>query len=372
MRAFVNISRLLVGVLFIISGLIKANDAIGFAYKLEEYFQVFGTPFFKPMALFLAMAICVFEVVCGVATLTGTKMKWVAWSLMLMIVFFTFLTFYSAYFNKVTDCGCFGDALKLTPWQSFSKDLALLVLIIPIFAWRNKIESLFSPKGDMIVLLSSTLLVSWFTYHCYQHLPVKDFRPYAIGKSIPEGMQLPPGAVKDSVVMVFIYQKNGQKVEFTPDQIKDVDSTYEFVDRIDKVVRKGDQPPIHDFSISRDGEDITQDILQREGYVFLLVCYNINKTDKEVFEKINPFAKECEKNKIPFYGLSASNSSEVDVFRHDVQAAFDFCSTDETTLKTMIRSNPGLILLKKGVVMDMWHYNDFPTFEEFGKKHPAL
>jgi hypothetical protein len=217
----------------------------------------------------------------------------------------------------------------------------------------------------------STILITYFTVYTYQHLPVIDFRPYAIGKNIQEGMQLPPGAVKDSIVMVFIYEKDGKRFEFTPAEIGKADSTYKFVDRIDKMVRKGDKPPIHDFSISKNGSDYTEDILSKEGYTFLLVCYNISKTDKEVFaEKINPFVAECDKAKIPVIGMSASVDSEVEAFRHDVQAAFDFYTTDETTLKTIIRSNPGLVLLKKGTVVDMWHYNDFPTFEEFKAKHP--
>ncbi len=370
MKFLALISRLLVGVLFIISGLIKANDAIGFSYKLQEYFDVFGMPFMKPAALFLAMFICIFEVVCGITTLSGTWPKLTSWSLLLMIVFFTFLTFYSAWFNKVTDCGCFGDALKLTPWQSFTKDVVLLVFIIPIFLYRNKTVSFLSAKGDRVLLLLSTLLVTWFTLHCYNHLPMKDFRPYAIGKNINEGMKLPPGAVTDSTVMIFIYEKGGKKFEFTTAEIANLDSTYKFVDRIDKLVRRGDKPPIHDFSIYNDEGDITQDVLNHEGYYFLLVCYDINKTEADVMSKVVAFAAECEKNKIPFIALSASDPSLVEKFRHEHQAAFPFYMTDETTLKTMIRSNPGLMLLRKGTVVDMWHHNDFPDFSAFSAKHP--
>lgn len=370
MKYIALISRFLVGVLFIISGLIKANDAIGFSYKLQEYFEVFGLPFMKPAALFLAMFICIFEVVCGLTTLSGTWPKLTSWALLLMIVFFTFLTFYSAWFNKVTDCGCFGDALKLTPWQSFTKDVVLMVLIMPIFLYRNKTNSFLSVKGDRALIALSTLVVTWFTLHCYNHLPVIDFRPYAIGKNISEGMKLPPGAVTDSTVMVFIYEKDGKKFEFSPEQIAGVDSTYKFVDRIDKLVRKGDKPPIHDFSISGPDGDITESFLSYDGYAFLLVCYDINKTDEKVMKQVVAFSEECEKNKIPVLGLSASDPALVEKFRHTHQAGFPFYMTDETTLKTMIRSNPGLILLKKGTVLDMWHYNDFPDFAAFTSKHP--
>lgn len=368
--AIIWICRLLVGVLFIISGFIKANDPVGFSYKLQEYFDVFGMPFFKPAALFLAMFICIFEIVCGVATLSGSKMKLTSWLLMLMIVFFTFLTFYSAWFNKVTDCGCFGDALKLTPWQSFTKDIVLFILILPIFIRRAEIKSMLGNKGDLLVLSIATLVSAWFTMHCYNHLPWKDFRPYAVGKSIPRGMEIPPDAVKDSVVMLFIYEKDGKRLELGMNELSKADSTYKFIDRIDKVVRQGYKPPIHDFSISKEGTDITEQVLNHEGYYFLLIAYNINKSNEEVQIKINEFAASCEKNKLPFIGMSASADSEIEAFRHKHQNAFEYYTTDETTLKTIIRSNPGLVLLKKGVVMAQWHYNDFPTFEEFRKEFP--
>ena len=162
MKYIVTICRILVGVLFIISGLIKANDPIGFSYKLQEYFEVFGMEFFVPFALTLSVLITVFEIVCGIATLIGSTMKLFSWLLLLMIIFFTFLTFYSAYFNKVTDCGCFGDALHLTPWQSFTKDIVLLVWILPIFLWRNKIQPLFSSKLDNGLIIASTIISFWF------------------------------------------------------------------------------------------------------------------------------------------------------------------------------------------------------------------
>ncbi|MBL0342460.1 MAG: hypothetical protein IPP71_17070 [Bacteroidetes bacterium] len=234
---------------FIVSGLIKANDAIGFSYKLEEYFTVFGTPWMNSYALFLAAFVCVLEIILGVAVLFGTRMVTVAWLLLLMILFFTFLTFYSAYFNKVTDCGCFGDALKLTPWQSFTKDVILLFFVGIIFIDRKNIQHkdlksdsinsivalvliayfslsvinwsfpLFFSAGllfatimlkqllpkipNTVVLGLSGILSVYFSYYCLNHLPVKDFRPYAIGKNINEGMQVPEGAPKDSVVMTF-------------------------------------------------------------------------------------------------------------------------------------------------------------------------
>jgi uncharacterized membrane protein YphA (DoxX/SURF4 family) len=364
MKVIAQISRVLVGVLFIISGFIKANDPLGFSYKLGEYFDVFHMPWLKPAALILAIVICAIEIGLGVALLLGAKMRATSWSLLVMIVFFTWLTFYSWYFNKVTDCGCFGDALHLKPFQSFMKDIVLLVLILFIFIKRKEIGPLFGEHTSAYLAYTGFIVSLIFSVYCYRHLPVIDFRPYAIGKNIREGMQLPPNAVKDSVVMVFVYEKDGKQMEMNTEQIKQVDSTYKFIDRKDKVIREGDHPPIHDFTIvSADGTDITADVLNLDQ-VFLLVAYDIHKSNEKVQGKINDFVNLAQQKGIEFIGLTGSSPKDVDVFRHEHNSMFEYYQCDETALKTMIRSNPGLMLLKKGTVAAMWHYNDFPTFDE--------
>ncbi|MBK9638637.1 MAG: DoxX family membrane protein [Bacteroidetes bacterium] len=374
MKQLVSISRILVGVLFIISGLIKANDALGFSYKLDEYFVVFSMQFLSGISVGLAMFICIFEVALGVALLVGYRMVCVSWLMLLMIVFFTFLTFYSAYFDVVKDCGCFGDALKLKPWESFYKDVALLAFILIIFAKRKSIKPLFNEKFAGFVSFAGLIASTWFTWHCYAHLPVKDFRPYAIGKNITEGMTLPPGAITDSVVMVFIYKDKttGAQVEAGMDQVSQYSGNekYEFVDRIDKVVREGDKAPIHDFAI-KDAEDndLTSDFLSRPDYVFMLIAYDLTKADVKAQDKVNALAAECQKNDFEFFGLTSTIPTETDKFRHDHQNMFPYYFCDGTALKTIIRSNPGLVLLKQGTVIDMWHHNDFPTYEELNAKY---
>ena len=364
MKILAQISRFLVGVLFIISGFIKANDPLGFSYKLDEYFQVFHMPWLSTVSLWLAIAICAFEIGLGIALLLGSKMIFTAWSLLLMIVFFTFLTFYSWYFDVVKDCGCFGDALHLTPFQSFMKDIVLFILIFFIFVKRKEIKPIVGESPSTFLAYTGFIASFLFSLYCYWHLPVKDFRPYAIGKSIPAGMQLPPNAITDSVVMLFLYEKDGKQLELTMDKLKEIDSTYKFIDRKDKVIREGDKPPIHDFTItSTDGTDVTADVLQMEN-VFLLVAYDINKSDKSVQGQVNDFVSLCQKAGVEFIGLTSSAPKEVESFRHEHNSGFEYYFTDGTTLKTMIRSNPGLMLLKKGKVEGMWHYNDFPTFDE--------
>jgi len=372
MKYFVNFSRIFVGILFIISGLIKANDPLGFSYKLEEYFTVFGWDFFKPMALTLSVAITVFEIVCGIAVLVGSRMKLFAWLILLMIIFFTFLTFYSAYFNKVTDCGCFGDALHLTPWQSFSKDIILLIFILPIFLWRKNINPMFKVKADNGIILASTALSFWFNMHCINHLPVKDFRPYKIGTNLVKEMEIPEGAPVDEYETKLVYKnkKTGEKKEFTTAEYSKASYLWEdtlswaWDTTLSKLVKEGFKPHIHDFAITNDdGNNVTDSVLKKQGYTLLIINYNLSKSSKEHQPEINKLVAECDKAGIPVIGLTAS-VSEKEAYRHEVQAMYPYFTTDETALKTVVRSNPGLVLLKKGTVVNMWHHNDVPTFSE--------
>lgn len=373
MKVIVTISRILVGLLFIVSGLIKANDPIGFSYKLDEYWQVFGMEWMSPMSLVFSVFICVAEVVLGVAVLFGSQMVLVSWSLLLMIIFFTFLTFYSAYFNKVTDCGCFGDAVKLTPWESFTKDVVLLVFILIIFFYRNKVKSVFNSKvADWALILVATAATGYFSYHCINHLPVKDFRPYAVGKNIQQQMTLPEGAKKDIYEITLVYKNTvtGEVKEFSQTDYPWQDSTWVWQETKNKLVQKGDHPPIHDFNIiDADGNDITEDILNDPQPIFLVVCYNLGKTNKKAFEKVNLFTEACFNNGFSIIGLTASSAETIDNFKHEVQSMLDFYNVDETTLKTMIRSNPGIMLLKQGTVLAMWHHNDTPDFNEVKEKY---
>jgi len=294
-------------------------------------------------------------------------MRFTAWSLLLMIVFFTFLTFWSWKFDVVKDCGCFGDALHLEPFQSFMKDVVLFVLILFIFIGKDDIKPLFGDRASTMLSYAGFIASFLFSVYCYRHLPVIDFRPYAIGKSIPEGMKLPDTAIKDSVVMLFIYEKGGKQQEFTTDELKNVDDTWKFIDRKDKVIREGDKPKIHDFTInSTDGTDVTEDVLKMKN-VFLLVSYDINHANENVQSRVNDFVALCQKDGIEFIGMTSSSPKEVEDFRHKHNSMFQYYFTDGTTLKTMIRSNPGLMLLNNGTVTAMWHYNDLPSYDEAKK-----
>lgn len=367
MRIITTISRLLVGSLFIFSGLIKANDPLGFSYKLVEYFEVFNTHFLVPIALPLAIFICVFEVLVGVTLLIGAKIKLTLWLLLLMIVFFTFLTFYSAYYQKVLSCGCFGDAIPLTPWQSFSKDVILLVLIIFLFIGKNYLNPILPQGLEKVVVILVLIAVIAFPIYTYNFLPVKDFRPYAIGKNIPEQMKGIPDVLK------FYYtlkdKKTGEKMEVDK-WPHDWDKKYDFVENRTEVIKKGIEPKIKDFSISNlEGSDYTQDIIENPDYSFLLICYDLDKTDKDVFGKVNDFAILCKQNNLSFIALTASPKPNVEAFKAEVKTNIDFYNADGTVLKTMIRANPGLMLIKAGVVIDMWHYHSFPSYSDVKEKY---
>ena len=227
------------------------------------------------------------------------------------------------------------------------------------------LKQVLTSMPNTVVLGLSGLVSVYFTYYCLNHLPVKDFRPYAIGKNLVEGMSIPEGAPKDSIQMLFQYKKDGQVHEFPADKLPEDLDKYEFVDRVDKVIVKGYIPPIHDFTIvAANGDDYTEDFLANPDYSFLLVAYDLAKTNTEVQARINEFVKNCDAKKIEFIGITSTAPGEADKYRHEFQSMFSYYFCDATTLKTIIRSIPGLLLMKKGSVIDMWHYNDWPSFDE--------
>jgi uncharacterized membrane protein YphA (DoxX/SURF4 family) len=355
------------GALFIFSGFIKANDTLGFSYKLVEYFDIFKIRFLNPIAVPLSIFICIFEILLGFTLLMGARLKTTLWLLLAMIVFFTFLTFYSAYFDVVKECGCFGDFLHLTPWTSFTKDIILLVAIIILFIGKQRIPTIFGPRLENALLVIITIAVTAFPIYTYNYLPVIDFRAYAIGKNIPEQTKGIPDEVK------FYYtlkdKKTGEVKEFDhwPEKW---DSLYDYVSPRTEILKKGVDPKIKDFSISDiNGSDYTQDIIENPEYNFILVCYDLDKTNKAVFGKINDFAALCKQDNVTFVVLTASTKEAIEKFKAEVKTNVDFYNSDGTVLKTMIRANPGLMMLKGGTVMDMWHYHSFPAYNDVKEKY---
>lgn len=364
MKIITNIARVLVGLLFIYSGLIKANDTVGFAYKLVEYFEVFGTHFFVPLATPLSIFICIFEVVLGFALLIGARMKLTLWLSVLMIVFFTFLTFYSAYFDKVNSCGCFGDAIKLTPWQSFTKDIVLLALLMIIFIGKQHISPLFRPRLENLALIIAIIASTAFPLYTYNYLPVKDYRAYKIGTNLYEAMH-----PKLKYFYMLKNKKNGEQKEFES-WPENWDAAWDFVTSRTESITEGIEPIIGFTMQNKYGEDYTDEFLQKEAYKFILVEYDLKKANKAVQGRINDFAAVCAMNNIEFVGLTSSDTTLQKEFikEHNIMYPF-YTNPDDVPLKTMIRSNPGLMMLKGPVVADMWHYNSFPAFDDLKEKY---
>ncbi|WP_027138803.1 BT_3928 family protein [Gaetbulibacter saemankumensis] len=359
MKILVALSRIFVGVLFIISGLIKLNDPLGFSYKLQEYFSVdvLNLPFLEPYALIISVLVVVFEVVLGVFLLIGYKRKFTVWSLLAMIVFFTFLTFYSAYFDKVKDCGCFGDALKLTPWQSFTKDLVLLVFILILFVGVKYITPVFNKLYTTVLALLSFVFSLWLGYHVLMHLPVVDFRAYKIGANIEEGMNVPENAPKPVIEYSWKFNVNGtEQVVTTDGSYPEVDG--DFVDVETKVIEEGYQPPIYDFSIESEDEDLTEAFLAEEKLI-VIVSYSLEKIETGGAQKLKSLSQRAMNQGYKVIGLTASGEDAKKKIKSAYNLDFDFYLCDEKALKTVVRSNPGVIELNKGTVKQKLHWNDF-------------
>ncbi|WP_394970485.1 BT_3928 family protein [uncultured Croceitalea sp.] len=358
MKYLVGFSRIFVGVLFIISGLIKLNDPIGFSFKLEEYFSqgVLDLPFFEPYALLIAIVVVIIEVLLGVALLIGYKPKFTVWSLLVMIVFFTFLTFYSAYFNKVTDCGCFGDVVKLTPWESFTKDIILLVLILVLVPGVKFIKSIFRNATGAVVMIFSLLGCIIFCYHVLNHLPVKDFRPYKIEANIKKGMSVPDDAPKALYEYAWKFNVGGkEKLIVTNGDYPSVEG--EFIGVETTEIQKGYEPPIHDFTIEKDGEDFTNSLVEEDKLV-MVIAYDLDKSNKEVFKEVKKATDEAVSKGYKIVGMSASSLEKASTLIEENKLNFEFYFTDETTLKTIVRSNPAILVLEKGTILQKVHYND--------------
>jgi uncharacterized membrane protein YphA (DoxX/SURF4 family) len=361
MQVISQIFRYATGLLFIFSGLIKLNDPVGTQIKLEEYFEVFATDFspvfhhFIPYALVLSVILCVLEVVLGVALLIKYKMKYTMWALLLIIVFFTFLTFYSAYFNKVTDCGCFGDAIKLTPWESFTKDVILLVMIAFLFTRRNKMESPLKPATGTSIVGIATALSLFVAIYAIRHLPPVDFRAYKVGANIPVLMQ-----PSEQLKYRYIMEKDGKSQVF---EQYPTDTTYKYKEIV--LANPEALPKITDYRVWNDEGDFTEETFK--GNKLLIIIVSTAKASHSSFEDINKLVSGLQTNssvEVKPMVLTSSGKDSFEQFRHEVQLPVPYYFADATVLKTMIRSNPGIILLQNGVVKGQWHYNDVPSSQE--------
>ena len=419
MKLFITISRLIVGSLFVVSGLIKCNDTVGFSYKLNDYFaqDVLNLEFLIPYSLLLAVCICVVEIVLGVAVLFGLKNKLSTTLILLMMLFFTWLTWYTSSCleaqeaagklgetfsqNCVTDCGCFGDALKLAPKESFYKDLFLLIFTIPLFyfAFKNRIKKntkredvfyivvslllifgfgvlvigwwftvLFSAvlfavvyliknktKGDWLPLLATYVISLGFAYYCLENLPLKDFRAYKIGDNFQENMSLPADAQKAVSDYIWTYTLDG-KEQTLVDRGRGPEKYDDILGVETVVIEEGDVPKIQDFTIESQDEDLTQQFLELDKLV-MIIAYSLEKADPNGMKVLQVMAKEAQDKGYTVIGITASGEDKKKEVKEAYNFNFDFYLCDEKVLKTIVRSNPGILVLEKGTVTQKVHWN---------------
>ena len=313
-RLIVHLTRIFVGAMFIFSGFVKLVDPIGSQYKFEEYFgeSVLNLEFLIPYALPFSIVLIIVEIMLGVSLLLGYKSKRTIWSLLGITTLFLFLTWYSAYYNKVTDCGCFGDAIKLTPWETFWKNVVLIGLILLLLFRVQNVREIFPKKLNAFLILVALVSFSYTIYHVLNHLPIIDFRAYAVGKNIKEGMKYP---------------------------------------------EDGSVPPVHDFMLEDTQNDLAPEILAMDK-VMLVIVYNASKSYDKGFAEIKKIADKAVQKGYNVYGVSASFEDDLILIQNNYDLPFNFLFCDETTLKTMIRANPGVMTLSKGTVTGKWNWND--------------
>lgn len=389
MKIAINIIRIFVGLLFIFSGLVKANDPLGTAYKMEEYFEVWNADlaastfflknalislfhFLNDHTLFLSVTMNAFEIIAGAALLLGWRMKLFSWLLLLLMVFFTILTGYTYKTGRPTNCGCFGDCIKITPEYSFYKDVLLSILILILLFARRHIKPLFSPALNTGLMLLATVFSFGLQWYALRYLPPVDCLPFKKGNSIPEKMKMPANAVPDSIVMTFVYEKQGQKVEFTADKFPADfnDSVYKFVNRYDKLVRKGknNEPPIRGFSLTgakhadSTGAEITADstlIILSQPKSLLLFNNILPGSDPAWKNDLLGVYSEAHKKGIPFYFVTTNPDSAIAVYSQMGFRNINVLSCDFTAIRTASRAVQTLYLLNNGTVEAKWSHADF-------------
>ena len=366
MTIIVNLCRLVLALTFIVSGYVKSIDPLGTQYKLQDYLAAIDmagivSPWVTLIASVLLSAV---EFSLGIFMLFAIRRQIVSRLVLLMMTVMTLLTVWIYFADPVKDCGCFGDAFVLTNGETLLKNI-VLIACAAIVAWRpGKMLRLISKSNQWIVMNYAVVYMLATSLWCLYSLPTFDFRPYHIGVNIKQAMVIPPGAPKTEYATTFLMRKDGTTKEFTLDNYPD--STWEFVDAISVVTKQGYEPPIHDFFMTScdTGEDITDSVLTQRGYTFLLVSPSLSRADDGNFGDIDQVYEYAQEHNVPFYCLTASSASDIDRWRDITGAEYPFCLTDETTLKTIIRSNPGLLLLKDGTIIGKWSHNLLPQNDE--------
>lgn len=375
-KTTITVARILFGITFIFSGIVKAIDPIGFSYKIQDYLISFHLVQLLPLALASALTLILLEFLLGVFIILGVFRKASTVFALLFMVVMTSLTLYIALQNPVKDCGCFGDALIISNWNTFYKNIVLFFFAILLFFNRNYITSFFSKKVSNYAVVFVLLFGLSFCFYNIHYLPIIDFRPYKIGVNIPEQMKvdLNDGDVYE---YTYIYEKDGVQKKFSEDNIPWEDSTWTFVDYKEKLIKKGQKPTIEDFAITAISNDtegrlvktdnITEDILSRQ-YALLVVSSSLEKANFKSMQEVHALADYAIKNNIDLHVVTSSDGTEIKKWNERLGGVFlNYAAMDERTLKTIIRSNPGLVLLKEGTIQAKWSQNNIPDVTELNE-----
>lgn len=370
------LSRLIVGVVFIFSGFVKAVDPLGSAYKFSDYFAAFKLDFLDLLALPMGIFMSAFELILGISLIIGYRRKVMYVLLMIFMSFFTLLTLILAVFNPVSDCGCFGDALILSNWETFFKNLGLMIFVLIIYLSRESDVGSTAILREWLVIVCLFVFASLFSYWNYRHLPLMDFRPYDVGTVIRDEMEIPEGVAMDEYETTLIYKNRmtGRTSSFTMEDYPKDTLKWEFVDSESKLVKRGYEPPIHDFAImDADGLDLVDEILADEGYSLILLAHNLEAANKEALIDAGEWAQlEQFASDYSFYAVTAATTTEVESVTAGLGLGYRFFAGDEIMLKTIVRSNPGFMLIKNGSILGKWAYRDFPALEELDPQWPEL
>ena len=361
-----NICRAVLAVTFIFSGYVKAIDPLGTQYKIRDYLTALSIGDYVPdwLTLGSSVALASLEFALGIFILFAIRRRFTTRVILAFMAVMTLITVWIAIANPVSDCGCFGDAITLTNVQTLLKNVVLTACAVVVCRCRERMFRFVSENNQWIVVNYTVIYIVATSIYSLYLLPRFDFRPYHVGANIREGMEIPEGAKMPRYENTFVMEKNGERREFTLDNYPD--STWTFVERKSELVEEGYVPPIHDFTITDNatGDDITQQILDDKGYTFLLVSPHLESADDTNFGDIDQLYEYCQVQKVPFYCLTASGEDAIQHWRDITGAEYPFCMSDETTLKTVIRSNPGLVLIKDGTVIRKWSHNGLPKSEE--------
>ena len=364
MKYILWLFRIIVGVLFIFSGLIKANDPLGLSYKMNEFFEVWHMYWAMKYSLALSIAMIGFEIIAGVALLLGAAFRVFSFLLLLLTLFFTFLTAYVYLTDKIKECGCFGDCIKISNEETFWKDVILLVLVLILFVFRNRIKPLFTGYVTTSLMILTAFFAFFIQWWSLEHLPFYNCLPYKVNANIWHKMQIPEGAIPDKYETVMIYEKDGVQQEFTMENYPWQDSTWKFVDSKSKLVQKGTaEPEIKDFVLSDfDGNEHTQEILNAPGYAFLLFVKDPEHARTDNLERLRELMAKANQLNIPFYVLTSGSQEATMAFKekHKLHAA-EYLVLDATVNKTAMRSNPGLMLIEQGTIQNKWSFRDYPA-----------